>query len=311
MPYTIEPLAGDASFRRYFRLHSNGLTRVIMDAPPNKETIAPFVHLTKILNDNNIYSPLIYAIDSSQGFILLEDFGDELLLNTLEPHNADKLYTLAIETLHQIQKIPVNPLELPAFDKTFMLNELELFHNWFLNAYLSYELTTDEEQLLKESFDWLTNEISKEPLVFIHRDYHSRNLMLVNNRLGVIDFQDAMVGPRTYDLVSLLKDCYIQWPPEKISQWLADFHNRLDAENRGSLSEFQRAFNLCGLQRHLKVLGVFCRLHLRDNKPGYLKDLPLTFNYALSCTESHVELHPFYHFLDRKIRPLFLEKTLS
>ena len=302
-PFTIAPLAGDASFRRYFRLHTDGSTRVIMDAPPGKETLAPFVNIAEVLSTKGVHTPTIYAVDYTQGFALLEDLGDQLLLGALTENNADELYQLAMNTLTQIQLTPVtNPL-LPSFDKAFMLAEINLFREWFLGAYLNLTLSADEALLLNNTFDWLTTQIVNQPQVFIHRDYHSRNLIVTENTLGVIDFQDAMQGPHTYDLVSLLKDCYIQWPREKITQWLACFY---DGEN---IADFTRAFDLCCLQRHLKVLGVFCRLNFRDNKPAYLRDLPLTFNYVMACLESYEELQPFYHFMQQKIQQPFLQKN--
>lgn len=309
-PFTVTPLAGDASFRRYFRLHSNGITQVIMDAPPGKETLAPFIKIAGLLAKNGIHTPAIVAVDYTQGFALLEDLGDKLLLNVLNQDNADRLYNLAINTLLQMQTTSVmNPL-LPAFDKAFMLNEISLFREWFLGAYLNITLNANQAALLDNTFDWLTTQITNQPQVFIHRDYHSRNLIVTDDAMGVIDFQDAMLGPYTYDLVSLLKDCYIQWPAEKISQWVACFYKNLPKNDaHGSLTDFTRAFDLCGLQRHLKVLGIFCRLHLRDNKPAYLQDLPLTFNYVMACLEENEELHPFYHFMQQTVQQPFLKSV--
>lgn len=309
IPFTVTPLAGDASFRRYFRLVSEGKTRVIMDAPPTKETLAPFINIAEVLAKQGIHTPMVFAVDYVQGFALLEDLGDALLLGALTSENADTLYQSAIKTLVQIQSTSVtNPL-LPHFDKPFMLNEICLFREWFLSAYLNMTLDAEDELLLKNTFDWLTNQIADQPQVFIHRDYHSRNLIVTDHALGVIDFQDAMLGPYTYDLVSLLKDCYIQWPQEKITQWLVCFYDALPSAKHISMAEFTRAFDLCGLQRHLKVLGIFCRLYLRDNKPAYLRDLPLTFNYVMACLEGYEELHPFYCFMQKKIQQPFLQKN--
>lgn len=306
--FTVTLLAGDASFRRYFRLHTDGLTRVIMDAPPNKETIASFIQVGHLLAKHGIHTPTIHAVDKKQGFVLLEDLGDTLLLGVLSSENADQLYALAMETILAIQRIPAS---VPAFDATFMQQELSLFREWFLDAYLNISLSTDDVTLLESTFEWLTTHLSTQPQVLIHRDYHSRNLIVKDEALGVIDFQDAMIGPYTYDLVSLLKDCYIQWPREKIMHWVASFHEHLPPEHQNSLDEFNRAFDLCGLQRHLKILGVFCRLHLRDNKPAYLSDLPLTFNYVMSCLEAYDELQPFYHFMQNTVQKTFLEKMKS
>ncbi len=315
-PFTLLPLAGDASFRRYFRLESGGLTRVVMDAPPEKEAIAPFVDVANKLASRGIHTPAIHAVDPINGFILLEDLGDQLLLNILSRDNANTFYTAAIATLLQLQQCPTDtPPELPHFDKAFMLKEMSLFREWFLHAYLGLQLNPNEEHVLEETFNWLTTEIAAQPQVFIHRDYHSRNLIVVDNNkphdIGVIDFQDAMRGPFTYDLVSLLKDCYIQWPREQVLHWLTHFYHQLPVQHHYSLEEFTRAFDLCGIQRHLKVLGVFCRLHLRDNKPSYLRDLPLTFNYLKACAESYNELQPFYRFLEQKVCLPFAEKVPS
>ena len=315
IPYTLLPLAGDASFRRYFRLYYEQYVYVVMDAPPEKETMTPFINIGNKLASIGIHTPQIYAADSENGFALLEDLGDQLLLNSISRENADTLYTAAIATLIQLQQCPVNDPQLPHFDKAFMLKEISLFREWFLQTYLGLQLNSDEEKLLTTTFDWLTTQIATQPSVFIHRDYHSRNLIVIDeknpNDMGVIDFQDAMKGPFTYDLVSLLKDCYIQWPREQILHWLTDFYYQLPIEHDYSINAFTQAFDLCGLQRHLKVLGVFCRLHLRDNKSAYLRDLPLTFDYVTTCCQSYPELQPFYTFLEQKIRLHFHEKVAS
>ncbi|WP_028388874.1 aminoglycoside phosphotransferase family protein [Legionella fairfieldensis] len=302
--FTLQPLAGDASFRRYFRLYYNDTTQIVMDSPPDKETIEPFITIANLLETIGVRTPKIHTLDKNQGFILLDDFGDTLLFNELNPETADKLYTTAMQTLINIQSCPASIAEkLPSFDKPFILSELNLFIEWFLHAYLKLKLTPQENKLLAETFDWLSHEISLQPRVFIHRDYHSRNIMLLpsKNELGVIDFQDAMYGPFTYDLVSLLKDCYIQWPPERVNTWLADFHQQAPVAKHYNLSDFIRAFDFCGLQRHLKVLGIFSRLHLRDNKPNYLRDLPLTLHYVMTCLANYEELNPFYQFMQNRI----------
>ncbi len=314
-PFTLTPLAGDASFRRYFRLQCEEVTRVIMDAPPDKETITPFLDVGHQLERIGLHTPAVYAIDEAHGFILLEDLGDQLLLRALSPDNADRLYHVAIATLLQLQQCPTLHAALPEFDTLFMLKEMSLFREWFLEAYLGLTLDAKEESLLNDTFTSLAREIATQPQVLIHRDYHSRNLIVVNDNypidLGVIDFQDAMRGPFTYDLVSLLKDCYIQWPREKILDWLSYFYHNLPEKQGYSLTMFIRAFDLCGIQRHLKVLGIFCRLHLRDQKPAYLRDLPLTFNYLSDCLEHYPELHPFYQFVQEKANLPFTQMSTS
>ena len=314
-PYTLTLLAGDASFRRYFRIHCGELTYVVMDAPPDKESIASFINIGNILATKDVRTPQVHAVENAQGFILLEDLGDQLLLHTLSFDNAEKLYLAAMTTLLQIQRCPVSNPHIPSFDKAFMLKELSLFREWFLQAYLELQLTDSEERLLEETLSWLTIQIATQPQVFIHRDYHSRNLMLINEHnfpdLAVIDFQDAMRGPYTYDVVSLLKDCYIQWPRERVIHWLTHFYHNLPIASDLSLTEFTHAFDLCGLQRHLKVLGVFCRLHLRDNKMSYLRDLPLTLNYVNACLESYSELQPLYRFMQQRVLLPFAKKCMS
>ncbi|MCL9685161.1 aminoglycoside phosphotransferase family protein [Legionella maioricensis] len=303
--FTLTALAGDASFRRYFRLNAKGSTQVIMDAPPEKEDIEPFVHVAKILAKANVCTPEILAINKEQGFLLLSDFGDQLLLDKLRAETVNSYYHEAINTLFKIQQCSSNDPKLPSFDRAFMLKEMNLCPEWFFKAYLSLNLAEDECLLVQKTMEWIATEVSNQPLTFIHRDYHSRNLMLINKQeegvLGVIDFQDAMRGPLTYDLVSLLKDCYISWPREQVLEWVAFFHSRSDLARNYSLAEFIRAFDLCGLQRHLKVLGIFSRLYLRDNKAGYLANLPLTLKYVLECSEIYEDLHPFFHFLQKRV----------
>lgn len=304
--FILTPLAGDASFRRYFRIQYNGLSQVVMDAPPGKEDLEPFIHVAEVLTQAKVHTPQILASDLRQGFLLLSDLGDQLLLDKLHPDTVNDHYHDAINTLFQIQQCSILDPKLPSFDQAFMLKEMSLCPEWFFKAYLSLNLSDSENKLIERTMNWIATEVSQQPLVFIHRDYHSRNLMLVPNQeesaLGVIDFQDAMRGPVTYDLVSLLKDCYVSWPRDTVLDWVAFFHGNSSYTNHYSLPEFIRAFDLCGLQRHLKVLGIFCRLYLRDGKPGYLANVPLTLKYVLECTELYEELHPFYDFLQTRVR---------
>ncbi len=301
--FTLAPLAGDASFRRYFRLQYNGLSRIVMDAPPTKETLEPFIHVARTLQQAQVLVPEILGINLQEGFLLLSDLGDQLLLNKLHHDTVDQYYRQAMQALLKIQTCPIDDPQLPSFDQNFMLKEMSLCLEWFFNAYLKLTLTPEETDLLEYSMEWIAAEVSQQPLTFIHRDYHSRNLMVIapGADLGVIDFQDAMKGPITYDLVSLLKDCYISWPRSKTLGWVEHFYQQNALAQQYSLTQFIRAFDLCGIQRHLKILGVFCRLHLRDNKPGYLKDLPLTLKYVLECAEIYPELHPLFNFLQTRV----------
>lgn len=312
--FTITSLAGDASFRRYFRIQAKHSTYVLMDAPPEKETMLPFIEIGKTLAEIGVHTPAVYGFDAAQGFALLEDFGDKLFLNSFSTIAPARLYEKAMSTLLTMQQCEIKGPFFPVFDSVFMLKELSLFKHWFLQIYLELSLNEREEKLFKDTFTWLTNEISKQPQVFIHRDYHSRNLMILESGhdfdLGIIDFQDAMKGPFTYDLVSLLKDCYLQWPRAQVIEWLTYFYNKLPSSNMWTLHDFTRGFDLCGLQRHLKVLGIFCRLHFRDKKSAYLKDLPLILNYVMGFLEMCHELKPFYEFLQAKVHKPFIEKQL-
>lgn len=302
--YKLHPLAGDASFRRYFRLEYQGLTRVIMDAPPEKESIESFVHIAKMLQTAGIHAPQLHAVSTEQGFILLDDFGDKLFGQALISADPEVYYRAALSTLLQMQNCPVD--HLPLFDIPFMLKEMALFQEWFLKGYLGLNLTSDEEKRIVDIQYSLAEQLAKQPQVFIHRDYHSRNLMIIGDSqppcMGILDFQDAMLGPVSYDLVSILKDCYVSWPRERVLAWVRGFYSDNPRLASYTLEDFIEAFDLCGLQRHLKVLGIFSRLYLRDNKPAYLSDLPLTLKYVLDCTESYEALKPLHQFLQKRVR---------
>ena len=309
--FTLTPLVQDASFRRYFRLTSEKMTRVVMDAPPDKENIVPFIQVNQTLQTIGVLIPKIHAVDLNQGFILLDDFGDQLFLRSLTPTNQDSLYQSAINTLIQIQRSPT--ASIPLFDKAHMLKEISLFHEWFLSAYLGLTLTSAEEQLLLTTFSSLTDRIANQPQVFIHRDYHSRNLMLIEDnpltQLGVIDFQDAMHGPVTYDLASLLKDCYIKLPRSSYENYLTFFYQHQPFVQDWSLQRLMDEVDFCGLQRHLKVLGIFCRLAHRDNKLNYLRDLPLTMDYTIACLKRHSEFSSLLQFMEKRVLPQFMKTS--
>ena len=309
--FFLKPLAGDASFRRYFRLYHQNKTYVLMDAPPEKEDIISYITIGQALSDIGVHTPHIHAINQMHGFLLLEDLGDQLLLSTLNETNANELYKMALSTLIQIQQCSSLKQALPSFNEESMQKELDLFRLWFIEAYCELSLTQKEEDRLKYVFEWLISMIATQPQTVIHRDYHSRNLMVIENlqsrHLAVIDHQDAMVGPVTYDLVSLLKDCYIQWSNQQVMTWLKEFY-ALIPDYDGPFSAFLKSFELCGIQRHLKVLGIFCRLHIRDHKSGYLNNLPLTFHYLLSALPNHPELTEFSAWMRSKIQTSFIRK---
>lgn len=293
------PLAGDASFRRYFRVKAANQTLIAMDAPPDKENIQPFIAIANAFANQGVQVPEIVASDLQQGFMLLSDFGDHLYLNLLNADNANMLYEKALNALSRIQtceqKIPHWPL--PYFDEAFIRMELERFPQWFLIKHLNIEITQPVEQLLEDTFKVLIQNALEQPQLCVHRDYHSRNLMALDNgKVGVLDFQDAIWGPITYDLVSLLRDCYIAWPHEQVEKWVL-FYYQQNNLHKYSEEQFIRWFDLMGIQRHLKVLGVFARLCYRDNKPNYLNDFPRIMNYLLEVCDKYSELKLFKEFL--------------
>lgn len=306
LSYTLTPLTGDASFRRYFRLQyldnqQQPVNRIIMDAPPERETVLPFVAIAKRLIQAGLHAPTIHAAHEQAGFLLLDDFGDTLLLQTLTENTASHWYQSALKTLITMQQCASD--NLPVFNTQHMRQETDLFNTWFLESYIGLVLNTQEIHTLDTVITHLITSIDKQPKVFIHRDYHSRNLMVLPNtsELGILDFQDAMLGPATYDLVSILKDCYITWSRERVLDWAYTFHASCPALAGYPSSVFLKDFDYCGLQRHLKVLGIFCRLYIRDNKIGYLQDLPRVLDYVLECSALYPDLHPLHDFLTKRV----------
>ncbi|HPY41460.1 MAG TPA: phosphotransferase [Thiolinea sp.] len=288
---SLAPASADASFRRYFRVTKNNNTAIAMDAPPEKENCAPFVDITSRLQEAEVAAPVIYAQNLLDGFLLLEDFGNLPLLNLLDPLNADPLYESAMDALLHIQQADIEGL--PEYSTEFLRREVDLMPEWFLKKHLGFAEEDIPYKLIDTTFNNLIEAVLEQPVSFVHRDYHSRNLMLTKeDKLGVIDYQDAVWGPITYDLVSLLRDCYVVWPQQRVKRWALAFHK--EAINAGVLPpideiSFLRWFDLMGLQRHLKVLGIFARLNHRDGKSGYLKDLPLTLSYVLTVGSQHPE----------------------
>ncbi len=300
LPYSefnLEVASSDASFRRYFRVHQHDHSRIVMDAPPEHEDIDSFVRIAEFLSRTGTHVPRIFAKNLEQGFLLLSDLGNTSYLSALNEQSADALYRAAIDEIIKMQLAPTADIELASYDDEKLLAELRLFPDWFIQKHLS--LTPPPE--LNAVFELLIANASEQPQYFVHRDYHSRNLMLgADNEVGVIDFQDAVIGPVTYDLVSLLRDCYIEWPQNKLDNWLSYYFEQA-VENQlltgDDRSEFIRWFDLMGLQRHLKVLGIFCRLNYRDGKAGYMNDLPLTLKYVLQVTARYPELAPLHQYL--------------
>lgn len=300
---SLTPIIGDASFRKYYRVKSGAYSFILMDARAEKEHLKPYLFIQNILKNIGIYVPDCFAKDLDHGLLLLTDFGDRLLLDHLTQENVESNYIQLIDLIIKMQDISLTQHAfLPHFDKNHIFYELNLFVTWYLESYLKLNLTVNEQRLIKETFNFLTEKLLAQPQVFIHRDYHSRNIMCVeNNSFGIIDFQDAMIGPFTYDLVSLIKDCYIAWPKEKLHSWLLYFYNNSPIAELLEFAEAKEAFELCGLQRHLKVLGIFSRLALRDQKHQYLDNLPLVLRYVMHCLETQPLLQNFYTFMQSKV----------
>ena len=297
--------SADASFRRYFRSadKNSGKSYVIMDAPPEKEDCEPFIRIAKMLRSTGVNAPEIIAQDLTQGFLLLTDLGDQQYLSHLNERQAETLYSDAVSALIHMQNIkPEAMKELPVYDAQRLRDEMELFEEWYLNRHLDVQLSDQQKTTLVATFDLLIKSALEQPQTFVHRDYHSRNLMLLQKQNpGVIDFQDAVIGPCTYDLVSLFKDCYIEWPREKIEQWLEDYlyKSGLIHEAHVEREQFIKWFDFMGVQRHLKVLGIFARLNYRDGKENYLNDLPLTLKYVVDACARYDELNPLQQLLEQ------------
>jgi aminoglycoside/choline kinase family phosphotransferase len=305
--FQIEPASADASFRRYFRVSlPEGRTMIAMDAPPEKEDCRPFVAIAGRMAAAGLHVPKIYADDLRQGFLLLEDLGSESYLDLLDEDSAPRLYGDAIHALVTLQA-EVASLGLPGYDRAMLLREMALFPEWLLGRHLGLVLSDEERAMLDSAFEVLIDSALEQPRVFVHRDYHSRNLMVVDHHNpGIIDFQDAVAGPLTYDLVSLLRDCYIEWPLECQLEWVEFYRQSLaGATGRETDAEtLLRWFDLMGVQRHLKAAGIFARLNHRDGKPGYLADIPRTLGYIVEVGGRRDAIRPLADFIGARVLPL-------
>ena len=298
--FRFEPASEDASFRRYFRVRADSRTWVAMDAPPPMEDCRPFVSVLRLLRGAGVNAPQMHAADMDQGFVLLDDLGSRCYLDVVDEANADSLYTDAFETLLEMQ-CRIGAGQVPAYDERRLRSELDLFPEWFLSRHLGIELEGTLALALDETFETLIEICREQPQVFVHRDYHSRNLMHLERRNpGVIDFQDAVDGPVTYDLVSLLRDVYVRWPEDRVDDWVDRYHERAAARRLvdAGRERFRRWFDLTGVQRHLKIAGIFARLWHRDGKPRYLDDLPLTLAYLAEVSSRYAELDAVAKVLD-------------
>ncbi|PAV25745.1 aminoglycoside phosphotransferase [Tamilnaduibacter salinus] len=304
-----EPVAGDASFRRYFRVRdTDGQSRIVMDAPPGKESTSEFLAVARHWRAEGVRVPAIIDADEPQGLILLEDFGDRLLLDELTPDNADRHYSDALNSLCAIQQT-TEPAgyPLPPYDEALLDREMNLFRDWLLTEHLGLALTDQDHCLLDTTFNFLRESALAQPQAPVHRDYHSRNLLITDapDDPGIIDFQDAVMGPVTYDLVSLAKDCYIAWPEERVSGWIEQFRqqSRDAGLHAADADTFRQWAELMGMQRHLKASGIFARLYRRDGKDRYLADIPRTVNYLRQASERQPALRHFHDWLTDRVIP--------
>ena len=298
--FLIMPASADASFRRYFRIDLDGQTYIVMDAPPQHENCQPFIHVDKLFLDAGVNVPKILAQNLEQGFLLLSDLGNETYLSKLNEQTADGLYRDANEALIKIQ-LASKPNELPEYDEALLLREMRLFSEWYVPRHLGVTLTDEQNNQLEALYQTILRNNLAQPRVYVHRDYHSRNLMVTEPNPGVLDFQDAVYGPITYDLVSLYKDAYISWDEERILDWAVRYWERAKKEGlpvSADFGDFYRDFEWMGVQRHIKVLGIFARLCHRDGKDGYLKDMPLVMSYLRKACERYIELAPMLNLLD-------------
>lgn len=300
--FSLTIASADASFRRYFRVHLEaGKTLIAMDAPPTYENCEPFVRIAKLFGDAGMHVPEIIAQDIQQGFLLLSDLGDITYLSQLNQQTAPSLYHDANMSLIKLQ-LASKPDVLPNYDAALLTREMQLFPDWYVAKHLNVNLDENQQSVLQNTFELLNRNILSQGQVYVHRDYHSRNLMVIGeNNPGVLDFQDAVYGAITYDLVSLLKDAYISWEEEQVIDWLVRYWQT--ARKAGlpvpeDFSEFYRDFEYMGAQRHIKVLGIFARLYHRDGKDGYLKDMPLVMQYLYKVCDRYVELRPMLRLLD-------------
>lgn len=303
---SLVPASGDASFRRYFRIEAKATSLIVMDAPPPNENVEPFIAVARLMERAGVTVPRVLASDVEHGFALLSDLGNQRYRDRLDADTADGLYHDAIAALvHLQQAVREDAHVLPPYDEALLRRELGLFREWFLERDCGIRLNRASAALYDEVTALLVDSALQQPRVFVHRDYHSRNLMVCREgNPGILDFQDAVRGPITYDLVSLLRDCYIEWPDHRVERWLGDYVTR--AREAGlaipdDLVLFRRWFDLMGMQRHLKAIGIFSRLAVRDGKRGYLDDIPRTLGYVMAVCARYPELARFGDFLHAEV----------
>ena len=305
--YTLRPASADASFRRYFRVLHEGVSYVVMDAPPQKEDSRPFIRISKMFFDLGLNVPEVIDESLQQGFLLLSDLGSAPYLDVLDEETVERLYGDALGALATLQACAPDNASLPAYDRALLLGEMELSREWLMGKHLGLSADAAQTGMIDAAFELLAENALAQPRVCVHRDYHSRNLMHTGvNNPGILDFQDAVIGPVTYDLVSLLRDCYIDWPRARVEDWALGY---LDLALQSGILRaehddpqlFLRWFDLMGMQRHLKAAGIFARLKHRDGKAGYLQDIPRTLGYVVDVAGRYDELAAFGRFIDTEL----------
>jgi aminoglycoside/choline kinase family phosphotransferase len=298
--FSLAPASSDASFRRYFRISLATRMLIAMDAPPAQENCAPFIQVAQLFSAAGVHVPEIFAQDLQQGFLLLSDLGADTYLAQLNETTADALYRDANAALIQIQ-CASQPKQLPPYDAALLMREMRLFPDWYLLKHLNVQLSPAQTEVLENALQLVLQNLLAQPRVYVHRDYHSRNLMVSQPNPGILDFQDAVYGPITYDLASLYKDAYIAWDETRVLDWTIRYWEdakRAHLPVGDDFGAFYRDFEWMGVQRHLKVLGIFARLSHRDGKQGYLKDMPLVMRYLRAACERYRALGPLLQLLD-------------
>jgi aminoglycoside/choline kinase family phosphotransferase len=307
--FDVAPASADASFRRYFRVRSARGSQIVMDAPPDRESLGPYLAIAAMLREIGVHAPRVLEQNVAEGFLLLTDLGSTTYLAELADRGrAPSLYADALDALARIQ---VSGREaaarLPPYDEKLLRFEMSLFPDWFVARHLAVTLDAEGQEGLAAACDALVANAREQPRVFVHRDYHSRNLMVYpGDNPGILDFQDAVLGPLTYDLVSLLRDCYVAWPDADVREWALGFRTRLvraGCEAGRDDAQFLRWFDLMGVQRHLKAIGIFARLWHRDGKPGYLADIPRTLGYVRATCARYPELAPLGALIESRVVP--------
>ncbi|MCL1076671.1 aminoglycoside phosphotransferase [Parashewanella spongiae] len=312
-PVSISLVSGDASFRRYFRVIRPNSNYIAVDSPVDLVPIDPFIEMANAYTLAGLKVPKVIATDKTQGFMLLSDLGDIQLLNQLTENTVHHYYSEALNLLPKVTRVNgTTQHALPQFDQAFILKELNIFNEWLLEFHLNLKIDSETQTMLDTCFEDLTNNALQQPQYAMHRDYHSRNIMLQDNQLHLIDFQDTVIGPVTYDAVSLLRDCYIIWPEECIQQLMQHHYQLCKAHkliNESiSFAQYQHWFDLMGMQRHIKIAGIFARLYHRDNKSGYLKDIPQALKYLIQVSAKYSEFASLKHWIECEILPRVEDK---